>query len=315
SGRLSSTSLPSLSLRLAAPSTTSRRFTPESLVAPTTLPAGDSENRTALMTTSWPASRGPSAFGSVTSPFFAVTLASLWAFSGLRDTVVTVWPRDTASLVRRVPILPVPPTIAIFMSLLSSSVNGFVRQDEVGAAFADHDGGRVGVAADDIRHDRGVRNSQARDATHLEPRIEHRHLVAVRSHLAGAHRMEQRRCVPERIIAQFSIGRDAGTGHDLLAEIGLEGRRRQDLPRRLDAVHQHRDVLFVVEEIWNHFGPHARVARCELHRAAALGPQHGKIDAEAVEIRDIPIRHLVGRHEGELQIGVLHVGPAAREAA
>src|SRR6185437_8953532 len=185
SGRLSSTSLPSLSLRLAAPPTTSRRFTPESLVAPTTLPAGDSENRTALMTTSWPASRGPSAFGSVTSPFFAVTLASLWAFSGLRDTVVTVWPRDTASLVRRVPILPVPPTIAIFMSLLSSSVNGFVRQDEVGAAFADHDGGRVGVAADDIRHDRGVRNSQARDATHLEPRIEHRHLVAVRSHLAG----------------------------------------------------------------------------------------------------------------------------------
>ena len=38
--------------------------------------------------------------------------------------------------------------------------------------FADHDRRRIGIVADDLRHDRGIGDAKASDAVHLEPRID-----------------------------------------------------------------------------------------------------------------------------------------------
>jgi hypothetical protein len=41
-------------------------------------------------------------------------------------------------------------------------------RDHLGGFLADHDRGSVGVAADDVRHDTGVRHAQVADAHHLQ---------------------------------------------------------------------------------------------------------------------------------------------------
>src|SRR5882757_10987875 len=57
-------------------------------------------------------------------------------------------------------------------------------EDELRAHLADHDGGRVGVAAGDRRHDRGVADPQPLDAADLEVGADDRELVD--AHPAGA---------------------------------------------------------------------------------------------------------------------------------
>jgi hypothetical protein len=53
-------------------------------------------------------------------------------------------------------------------------------QNQVGGFLADHCGRRLGVAADEERHDRGVGDAQALDPPHPELRVDDRALV-------GAH--------------------------------------------------------------------------------------------------------------------------------
>ena len=57
-------------------------------------------------------------------------------------------------------------------------VDQFIPQlvpDHVGGLLADHDGRRVGVAADQGRHHRGIDHAQALDAAHFQLRIDHGH--------------------------------------------------------------------------------------------------------------------------------------------
>ena len=61
--------------------------------------------------------------------------------------------------------------------------------DEIGAAFADHDAGRVGVARHQTHH-AGIGNIEALDAACLERRVDHRCLVP--AHAAGANRVIDR---------------------------------------------------------------------------------------------------------------------------
>src|SRR5215203_3948559 len=50
--------------------------------------------------------------------------------------------------------------------------------DEVGGAFGDHDGGRLGMAADDLWHDRGVHHPQPGQAADAQLAVDHRGIVA-----------------------------------------------------------------------------------------------------------------------------------------
>src|SRR3954449_988541 len=63
-----------------------------------------------------------------------------------------------------------------------------LRLDHVGGLFADHDGRRVGVAADQGRHHGGIDHAQAFDAVDLQFRIDHGHRV-VDAHLGCADRV------------------------------------------------------------------------------------------------------------------------------
>src|SRR3569832_1928999 len=77
--------------------------------------------------------------------------------------------------------------------LWRDNVNGGLAEigrDEIGAAFADHDRGRVGVARDQLGHDRGVGNIEALDAAHPQFGIAHREIV--RPHPRGTDGMIDR---------------------------------------------------------------------------------------------------------------------------
>ena len=51
---------------------------------------------------------------------------------------------------------------------------GVILEDHVGGLLADHDRGGVGVARDDLGHDRAIGDAQPGDAMHPQPRIDHR---------------------------------------------------------------------------------------------------------------------------------------------
>ena len=56
-----------------------------------------------------------------------------------------------------------------------------ILQDHIGGLFGDHDGGGVGIARHQVRHDRGVDHAQALDAANAQPLIDHgKGIVAIR---------------------------------------------------------------------------------------------------------------------------------------
>jgi hypothetical protein len=58
--------------------------------------------------------------------------------------------------------------------LVQTGASSRAAEDEIGGLLADHDTGRVGVAADEVRHDRGIGDAQALDAAHAQVRIDDR---------------------------------------------------------------------------------------------------------------------------------------------
>lgn len=62
-----------------------------------------------------------------------------------------------------------------------------VLLDHVCPLLRDHDGGRVGVSADDGRHDAGVDHSQVGHSVDAQPRIHHGLGVTGWTHLARTH--------------------------------------------------------------------------------------------------------------------------------
>ena len=93
---------------------------------------------------------------------------------------------------------------------------------EVGDALGDHDGGRVGVAADQGRHHRGVDHAQALDAAHAAAAVDHRHRIVVRAHLAGADRVVDRLALGADPLLDLGVGLHRRAGLDLVGAIGIE---------------------------------------------------------------------------------------------
>ena len=60
----------------------------------------------------------------------------------------------------------------------------FARSDEIDGAFGDHDGRCVGMAADDLRHHRGVDDPQPIQAADAQLTIDHCAIVG--AHAAGS---------------------------------------------------------------------------------------------------------------------------------
>ena len=78
--------------------------------------------------------------------------------------------------------------------------------------FRDHDGGRIGIAGDDHRHDGGIDDAQLRQTMHPQPGVDHRHRAL--THAASADRMQVGYAALARTGDHFLIGahRDARRG-------------------------------------------------------------------------------------------------------
>src|SRR6185369_11273233 len=108
-------------------------------------------------------------------------------------------------------------------------------------------GGRLGVGADDGRHDGGVDDAQALDAVHPQVGVDH-------GLVAGAHRAG-----PDRVVGGAAVGLDEldvvvlGAQRALPGQVlGLDvaGHRRlgHDLPALLHALRADLDVVVVGQE-------------------------------------------------------------------
>ena len=139
-------------------------------------------------------------------------------------------------------------------------------EDEVGAALADHDRGRVGVAAGDRRHDRGVADPQPLDAADLEVGADDRELVD--AHPAGADAVVDRRGPVEDRVAQL-LALEVRAGVDLLLDRAAERRAGHDLAHHLRALGEHLEVGGVGEVLEVDQRRRRRVGRREPQRAAA----------------------------------------------
>ncbi len=64
--------------------------------------------------------------------------------------------------------------------------------DHVGRLLADHDGGRVGVAVDQVGHDGRVDDAQPLEAVDAQPGVDDGQRVRRRPHLGRAHRVVER---------------------------------------------------------------------------------------------------------------------------
>src|SRR5262249_32996281 len=122
-----------------------------------------------------------------------------------------------------------------------------VFEDHRGAFLADHNRGRVGVAARHLRHDRSVGDPQPLDTIDAQPRIDHSIYLA--SHPAGADRVQ----VGDAALADFrdhlGLAPALRAGYDLLADKRLERRLGRDLAAELDAIDQRLEVVIACQEI------------------------------------------------------------------
>src|SRR6478609_8462632 len=85
-------------------------------------------------------------------------------------------------------------------------------EHEVSTALTDHDGGCVGVATGDRRHDRGVTHPETLDAADLEVRRDDGELVD--AHPAGADAVVDRRRPAEHRLPELAAD-DLGARGDL----------------------------------------------------------------------------------------------------
>src|SRR5664279_423119 len=108
-----------------------------------------------------------------------------------------------------------------------------ILQDHVGGFFGDHDRGSVGIARHQVRHDRGIDHTQALDAAHPKPLIDHRQRIV--AHTAGRGRMIDRAAGPAAEVQQVLVAGHLRSRIDLFDRIGLERRRSQDLAQDLEA--------------------------------------------------------------------------------
>src|SRR5258707_10233544 len=150
------------------------------------------------------------------------------------------------------------------------SIRPELRLDHVGGLLADHDGRRIGVAADQGRHDRGIDDAQAFNATDFQLGIDHRHRVD--AHLAGADRMIDGVDALAKNLPDILVGFDALRVH-VRGLQRLECRRVKQPFCHLETSHHGIDVGILAEEVRIDRRRSKRIGALQPDAAAALWPQ------------------------------------------
>jgi len=184
--------------------------------------------------------------------------------------------------------------------------------DQIGGLFADHDGRRIGVAADQGRHDRGIDHAQALDAMHLQLRIDHGHRIG--PHLAGADRVIDRIDPRAQDGADVVVGLHVGGEHVLFLQCA-QRRRLHQPPRGLEARDHRLQIGGLAEEIRIDQRRLRRIAARKRDAAAALRPQQADVTGEACLLVALAAMVVEQRHDQmELDVGHVEIGAGFQEA-
>src|SRR5262245_62367861 len=99
----------------------------------------------------------------------------------------------------------------------SNSVRASILKNHGRCFLADHNRGCIGITADDLWHDRGVGDAQARDAVHPQTRIDDS--VGSSAHAAGANRMKVRDAAIAQVLDQVLLAGNQRSRHNFLGDI------------------------------------------------------------------------------------------------
>src|SRR5579863_762199 len=115
--------------------------------------------------------------------------------------------------------------------------------DQIRGPLGDHDGGGIGVAADNRGHDGSIHDPQAIDAAHAEPRIHYSRSVT--THLARSDRVVQGLGHAANVFDDRGMTRDAGTWIYLGAAKRIKSFSLHDPASQRDPFSQHLEVVRV----------------------------------------------------------------------
>src|SRR6266403_71597 len=192
------------------------------------------------------------------------------------------------------------------------SIRPQLRLDHVGGLLADHEGWRIGVAADQGRHDRGIDDAQAFNASDFQLRIDPRSRID--AHLAGADRVIDGIHTLAQNLPDIFVGFDALREQVRALQRFERGRVKQP-PRRLETGHHGINVGIFAEEVRIDRRRSKRIGALQPDPAAALWPQHANMAGEAgapARLAGVIVQH---RHaEMQLDIGHVEVGASFEEA-
>ncbi len=142
-------------------------------------------------------------------------------------------------------------------------------------------------------------------------RIDHRGVVRVGAHLAGAERVVDRGRGSARIGVEVGVGGLVGAGRDLDRRVRLHRALMEDFTRDADAGADEAQVVVGRQEIDGDTGCRRRIGRREADGAAAFRPQRRRSAAEAVGVGLFERREVrpgIHRRDPEQELHVRHVG-------
>src|SRR5579871_2397540 len=188
-----------------------------------------------------------------------------------------------------------------FAAFSTASAIGSMPCDEIGRLFGNHDRRRVGVAADERRHDRGIDHAQSFDPAHAQFGINHR--VAVDAHLAGADRVIDRVGAAAQHVANLFVGLGAAADQ-ILAAHARERRRLKNSFGEAKAFDHGVEVAAIVVEFRIDQRRRRRIGALQGDKAAAFRPQQADMAREAVaEAALAAVIHDLADHEMKLDVG------------
>src|SRR5262249_43958613 len=143
----------------------------------------------------------------------------------------------------------------------------------------DHDGRRIGVAANEGWHDRGIHHAQARCPVDLEPGVDYCQRIV--SHFARADWMVQRFRSGPYEISDLLVGPNLLSRQIFLAPVRVEGCRPGDVTDSLDPFDQAAEVRIVGQVFGLNNGMSQRVRRSQGNVASAARVEQTRGEREA----------------------------------
>src|SRR3954465_7762416 len=176
-----------------------------------------------------------------------------------------------------------------------------ILQYHVGGLFGDHDDRRVGVPRHEIGHDRAVDDSEAFEAPHLQPLIDHRERII--AHTTGRGWMVDGAAPLTAIVQQLGIRGHLRSGIVLVDHERLQRRCMQYLAQDLQAFHVGGAVGLGRHVVDADLRRHCRVSALDAQGPAAFGTELAHRRREAGETMKL-LAHLVGRERQEMDLDV-----------